>query len=247
VTAPRLRQVVLLVSDLEAAGDALGRELPLGPAHVDELVGEFGVRNVLHALGDTFVELVTPLSDDVPAARHLARHGDGVFMLVFQVGDLGAARARVDRLGVRVTWERAFDDIATIHLHPADVGVLPISLDEARPPETWRWGGPEWTGRVAAPRGEGVTGVSIAAREPGEAARRWAEVLGVRCEGTRVPLDGGAVVFHPATGRQGVTAVHLAPGAQHDRGPQAVHAAGAVFTFAPAGSPATVPSERGEA
>jgi hypothetical protein len=130
----RLRQVALVARELEPVVDDLGAVLGLEVAFRDPGVAEFGLRNAIFAIGDTFLEVVSPVRPDATAARFLERRGgDGGYMAIFQTTDLGAARARLERLGVRIVWEIAFDDIATIHLHPRDVGGAIVSLDEARP------------------------------------------------------------------------------------------------------------------
>ena len=64
----RLRQVVLVARDLEAVAGALRQPLGLGAPFHDEGVGHFGLRNAVMALGDTFVEVVSPCATARPPA-----------------------------------------------------------------------------------------------------------------------------------------------------------------------------------
>src|SRR3989441_3727031 len=102
-------------------------------------------------VGQTFLEVVSPVRDGTTAGRLLDRRGgDGGYMVILQTADLRADRARLAALGVRIVWQAELDDIATVHLHPRDLGGAIVSLDQPVPPESWRWGGPEWRGEGRA-------------------------------------------------------------------------------------------------
>jgi hypothetical protein len=176
MSALRLRQAVLVAADLDPVVARLREELGLGEPFADPGVGEFGLHNAVFAVGDTFVEVISPTQEGTAAARHLERlGGDGGYMVIFQVDDLEGARARVADLGIRVVWQIDLPDISGTHLHPADTRGALISLDRPLPPESWRWGGPGWERRATA---GGVRGVTISVREPDAVAERWGEVLG---------------------------------------------------------------------
>lgn len=195
----RLRQVVLAASELEPTVAALREALGLGDPYADPGVGLFGLRNAVMALGDQFVEVVSPVGPDTAAGRFLDRRGgaDGGYMLILQVDDLGAARRRAAGLGVRVAWEVELDDIATVHLHPAGTGGTLLSLDRPAPPESWRWAGPEWTGRAPpAPDAGALRGVTVRCAEPERVAERWGALLDLPVgPGPALTLDGGRIAF----------------------------------------------------
>ena len=198
----RFRQAVLVARDLQATVGELRDALPLGPPYHDPDVAHFGLRNAVMPLGDTFVEVVSPAQEGTAAGRQLERlGGDGGYMVMFQLEDIAAARERVARLGVRIAWEIELDDIADLHLHPSDVPGAIVALDEARPPESWRWAGPEWQ-----PAGDAaLTGATLTAVDPEALAQRWAAVLGVAADGARIALDGGELRFE-AGERDGIAA-----------------------------------------
>ena len=146
----RLRQAVLVAAELEPVASTLRSALNLNEPFRDPGVGEFGLANVVFALGDCFVEVVSPIQRDTAAGRYLARHGDGGYMVIFDLEDLQGARGRALGLGVRVIWQIDLPDISGTHLHPADMRGAIVSLDRSEPYGTWRWGGPQWTGRIGA-------------------------------------------------------------------------------------------------
>src|SRR3954469_2842499 len=99
----RLRQAVLVARDLDPVVEQLRGELPLAHPFHDPGVAHFGLRNAVMALGDTFVEVVSPQQEGTWAGRQLDRlGGDGGYMVMFQLDDIAAARERIARLGVRV-------------------------------------------------------------------------------------------------------------------------------------------------
>jgi hypothetical protein len=215
----RLRQVALAARALEPTLLALQRVLGLGEPFRDPGVAEFGLQNVVLPVGDAFLEVVSPVRADTTAGRWLDRRGgDAGYMAIFQTGDLAAARERVERLGVRIVWQVALEDAATLHLHPRDVGGAIVSIDAMQPPESWRWGGPGWRERCRAEVATGLVGVVLEAPDPEKLALRWGEVLAVRPDrdaqgGYTLPLERGTrvrVVPAEAGGEAALAAVEIA-------------------------------------
>jgi hypothetical protein len=198
----RLRQAVLVAAELEPVAAALSSALGLQEPFRDPGVGQFGLQNVVFALGDCFLEVISPTRPDTAAGRYLARHGgDGGYMALFDLEDLAGARDRAQRLGVRVVWQIDLPDIAGTHLHPADMRGAIVSLDRSDPYGTWRWGGPQWTGRTGRGAPGRLTAITLAVGDPGSVAARWGEVLGAPLLAGPPPtlrLDGGEVRFESA-------------------------------------------------
>lgn len=173
---PRLRQAVIAVRDLDPAVGLLRSRLGLGEPYADPAIDFFGLRNAVFAIGDTFLELVSPTREDTAAGRQIDRHGgDCGYMAMLQVEDAAAARERARRLGISEIFEIELDDIAEAHLHPAQIGGAIVSLSEPRPPTSWRWGGPGWSERSVA---GSVNGLTVAVRDPAAVADRWQRVAG---------------------------------------------------------------------
>jgi hypothetical protein len=187
----RLRQLVIAAAKLDVA-DVLAEVLGLGEPFLDPGVAEFGLVNRVYAIGDQFLEIVVPTALTAPAGRFRSRGGDGGYMAIFQTDDLAGARARADALNIRRVWNIDLPDISASHLHPADVGAAIVSIDEARPAGSWRWGGPDWDKRSAPGR---LTGAVITSREPEMLASRWAEALGVKAVTGVVRLSDAVLDF----------------------------------------------------
>ena len=205
---PRLRQAVVAAIDLDATAAALEQHLGVHHPFHDEGVGHFGLRNAVFALGDTFIEIVSPTREDTAAGRQIARAGgDCGYMCMFELSDADAMRARIAAAGVRIVWETTRDDIVDLHLHPKDVPGAIVALDVTNPPGSWRWAGPGWEGPAFAAQppaqgGGGLRGLTVAVADPAAAAARWAQLLGIGSSGTNLSLDGGAqtVAFVPTDG-----------------------------------------------
>lgn len=214
----RIRQIALVARDLDPVVDSLCAVLGVKVAFNDPGVAEFGLKNAVMALGEQFLEVVSPVRPDATAARYLERrHGDGGYMVILQSDDLDADRARLARVGARIVWEIAFDDIATIHLHPRDVGGAIVSLDRPVPPASWRWAGPGWEEKGRSSDARAIVGAEIQSADPHALAARWGEVLGVPVTSPagappRIDLDGGHLRFvTPGDDRgPGVTCVRVA-------------------------------------
>jgi hypothetical protein len=206
----RIRQVALVARTLEPVVDDLRAVLGLEHVFHDPGVGVFGLHNAVMPIRDQFLEVVSPLEEGTTAGRFLdKRGGDGGYMVIFQTADLAGDRGRLGRLGIRIVWEITLDDIATVHLHPRDVGGAIVSIDQPDPPPSWRWGGPEWTAAPAAGV-RAITSVTIAAAEPDVVAARWAGVLDAPAAGREIRIDGGVIRFVAAEDRtDGVVAVGL--------------------------------------
>jgi hypothetical protein len=201
----RLRQAVLVANELEPVESALREALGLGEPFRDPGVAGFGLVNGVFALGDCFLEVVSPVQEETAAGRYLDRHGEGGYMAIFDLEDLDGARERAQALGIRAVWEINLPDISTTHLHPADMRGAIVSIDQSRPAGTWRWGGPEWTGRVGRGAPGRLTGITVAVADPPAVAARWAQVLGVSAPDDGEPslaLDGSEVRFAAAGGER---------------------------------------------
>jgi hypothetical protein len=196
----RLRQAVLVAAELEPVVDQLREALGLGEPFRDPGVGLFGLENAVFALGDCFLEIVSPTEPGTAAGRYLERQGgDCGYMVMFDLEDLAGGRQRAKDSGVRTVWEIDLPDISGTHLHPADIGGAIVSIDGSKPYGSWRWGGPAWPGQIGAGGAPGrLVGVTLAVAEPTVVAARWSHVLGVPLLDGANPglgVEGGEVRF----------------------------------------------------
>jgi hypothetical protein len=159
-------------------------------------------------------------------------------MALFDIRELEQARERAQALGVRTVWRIDLPDISGTHLHPSDMRGTIVSLDRSLPYGSWRWGGPDWTGRAASGPPGRLTGITVAVADPKAAAVRWGEVLGVPVQDSaqpRLALDGGEVRFVECGegGPEGVVEISVAVPETVRGGRDRILAGAARITLAP--------------
>lgn len=204
MSLPRLRQFVFVATDLEA-GNVLQQVLDLGEPFHDPGVEQFGLKNSVYAIGDQFIEIIVPTRADATAARFLERNGEGGYMVIMQVDDMEAARKRIDDNGMRRVWNIDLEDISASHIHPTDVGGAIVSLDEARPASSWRWGGEGWEDRA----GQGaIEAIIMESPNPDALADKWAAATGATRAPDAIELEDSDIVFAEGE-REGILMLSL--------------------------------------
>lgn len=231
----RLRQIALVAADLAAVEQQVTDTLGVELCFRDPGVGEFGLHNALFPIGDTFLEVVSPVTEGTTAGRLLTkRGGDGGYMVLLQTDDVDAVRARLDELGVRIVYVAKGHAITGLHVHPKDVGAAILSIDESDPAEDWEWAGPAWRDHVRTATVTTIDAVEIQVEDPAAVAARWGEVLDrAPAEGgTTIELDEGRIRFVAATdGRgEGVSGVDVVA-ADRSKAGTTVEVGGARFRF----------------
>lgn len=199
MTLPRIRQLVFASyhhTDIATLRDVLG----LSDGFVDPGVAEFGLTNGVFAIGDQFLEVVVPTEENTAAGRFLDRtKGTGGYMAIFQTDDLAGVRARADAEKIRRVWNIDLPDISASHLHPGDIGAAIVSVDEARPAKSWRWGGPNWQDES---KPGALSRLDVTAIDPAQMSRRWGKVLnivptGIGHDTFELVMSSGSIRFLP--------------------------------------------------
>jgi len=98
----RVHHFTIATRDAQAARATF--ETLLGAQASDaQAIPAFGVQALQVALGDTALEIVSPLDTDSAVMRFLERKGEGFYNLALEVEDLDAAVAELAARGVRVS------------------------------------------------------------------------------------------------------------------------------------------------
>ncbi len=98
-TVGHLDHVGIAVTSVEEALAVFGRLLDVPETPIIE-VPEVGLRAALVAQGQTRIEFLEPLDPDGPIGRFIARHGEGLHHIAFQVDDIDAKLAQLKALDV---------------------------------------------------------------------------------------------------------------------------------------------------
>ena len=101
VLLTEIDHVAIAVNDLEAA---IGYYRDTFGAEVDhrEVVESDGVEEALLKVADSYVQLLTPVSDDSPVAKYLERKGEGLHHVGYRVDDCATALEAVKAQGGRL-------------------------------------------------------------------------------------------------------------------------------------------------
>ncbi len=111
--------------------EALGLELEA----IEAVPGE-GVRVAILRAGESRIELLEPLGEQSPIARHLERRGEGLHHLTIEADDLDTALERASDAGAEVLGGGARPGAGgkrVAFLHPRSCGGVLIELSEALP------------------------------------------------------------------------------------------------------------------
>ena len=173
----RLRQVALVVHDLEAGIADVQRHLEVDVCFRDPGVAEFGLRNALFRIGDQFLEIVSPITAGTTAGRLLEKMGgDCGYMALFEVDDLDRRMRHLADHGVRTVWQGDFRQIRGRHLHPKDTGGTLVSIDQPEMPGDWHWAGPNWRDAPRSGIASAITGITLASADPERLRDRWQQL-----------------------------------------------------------------------
>ena len=128
----RVDHIGVAVEDLDAAIALHERDYGMALVH-REVIDEQGVEAVLLDVGENHVELLSPLGEETPVGRFLAKRGPGLHHVAYQVADIDAALAGLRDAGVRMIDEQPRTGIRASRvafLHPSASGGVLTELVE---------------------------------------------------------------------------------------------------------------------
>jgi len=130
----RIHHIGIAVDDIEAAGERYATTLGIPPGGVED-VPQARTTVQFFPVGESRVELIAPMGEDSPVAKHLQRRGPGVHHICLEVDDLPAEVARLRDAGM----DFVTDGIQTgahgariIFLHPRSTGGVLIELQQSQ-------------------------------------------------------------------------------------------------------------------
>jgi len=198
----RLRQLVIATSEIDLLADSICDLFELKITFSDPELIVFGLQNVLIPLGDTFLELVTPVEENTSAERFLKkRRGDGGYMVIVDSVDLEKERKRLENAKLDIVWyeNRRSNDIhgQSLHLHPKQVGGAILSIDNMNPLSSWLWAGREWEKDINKSLVSHLSGVNICSPNPDRLLSNWETALGKKRSigGNSIELEGSNINF----------------------------------------------------
>lgn len=96
----RIHHVAFVVTDIDDSREILETAYGLNCTGTNDAEHRerYGIHAAFFRAGDSWLELISPVTDEGWAADHLAAHGEGFFHIAYEVDDL---RKRVDELKAR--------------------------------------------------------------------------------------------------------------------------------------------------
>lgn len=210
VALPAIRQLVFLAADLESTIAAARQHLGLKPGINDaEGMARLGFIHEVLTIDQTFLEFTAPLSDDTMPGRLVARRGDIGYMVVIQVADVEATKARAAELGMKPVFEEPYEGHSITQWHPRSFGTL-AEFDQIRPPETWHMA-PRIFEHGSTEVVQDVSAIELAVSDPLAMAALWAAMLDVPVapDGASLELSGCTARFVQTEANAGLVAVEL--------------------------------------
>jgi hypothetical protein len=193
----RLRHVVLATGDLHDTLSRLRDEFDVAPGIADkEAMAEFGLAHEVLRLGETYLEVLSPLQGEAEstAARFLRRNGgDGGYMVDLQVPELDSTLGRMAAFGISPVLRDTYEGSAISQYHPRDFSTL-LEVDQVDAPKDWHWDG-HFADSISDGEVLGVVAVEIVTTDAEAMARRWSEVFELELDGTVVTTDNALVRF----------------------------------------------------
>jgi methylmalonyl-CoA/ethylmalonyl-CoA epimerase len=116
--------VGVAVSSLDAGIALYAGTFGLELAH-REVVEDQGVEAALLEVGESHVELLSPLGDDTPVGKFIAKRGTGLHHVAYRVEDINRTLAQLNDEGVRMIDEvarRGIRDSLVAFVHPSATG-----------------------------------------------------------------------------------------------------------------------------
>ncbi len=124
------------VEDLDSAIESYSKQLGM-PIQHRETVSEQGVEAVLLGVGESHVELLTPLGPDTPVGKYLAKRGPGIHHIAYRVDDIETEIEKLKAAGMKMIDEsprQGICDTKVAFVHPGSVGGVLTEL--VQPPNT---------------------------------------------------------------------------------------------------------------
>lgn len=126
----KINHIAIAVKDVEASSRLFGEVLGFSGGGI-EVFDNFEVKVAFFAIGDVKIELVEPLNPDGGVAKFLAKRGEGIHHIAFEVDDVAAALDHYKSKGVRLINERpepGANDTLVAFLHPKSTGGVLVEI-----------------------------------------------------------------------------------------------------------------------
>ncbi|MDR0228153.1 MAG: methylmalonyl-CoA epimerase [Flavobacteriaceae bacterium] len=126
----KIEHIGIAVKDLEAS-NALFEKLFGAPAYKQETIESEGVSTSFFMNGPNKIELLEATNEDSPIAKFIAKKGEGIHHIAFDVEDIEAEVKRLSAEGfvlLNETPKKGADNKLVVFLHPKSTNGVLIEL-----------------------------------------------------------------------------------------------------------------------
>ena len=128
----KIDHIGIAVADLESAIEKYTEITGRSAAH-KEIVSEHKVATAFFPVGETRLELLTGIDADSPISRFIARRGEGIHHICFEVEDLVGVKASMSAQGLQFienVSEQGAGGSKVAFIHPKSTGGILMELVE---------------------------------------------------------------------------------------------------------------------
>lgn len=227
---PTIRQVVLLVPELEPALAEFRKTFGFTRGTKSDGITKWGFEHEVFTFGDSFLEICAPLAADSHPGRLMERRGAMGYMVVVQVDDLEAVIAKAAVQEIKPLFAEDLDGNAISQWHPKAFGTL-VEFDQVNPHDSWHYA-PRVFEASCTEVARDVVGAVLAVADPAAMAATWSTVLGAPLiNPTTLDLQRTTLTLVQAVGaKSGLVEIELEP-TDPSRVGETIHLSGVDFTF----------------
>jgi hypothetical protein len=178
----RLRQICLVVSELEPVVADIAAIMGLTVCYRDGNVEKYGLVNALLPVDTILLEVVSPFRAGTAAGRFIEKSGGrGGYMAIFCCDDPDARAKAANEMGVRTANVITHPPYYGVQLHPRDCRAAFIELNHTDGSDDvlglYPPAGPDWQQCIRKDVTQALTGVEMQSPDPVGLAEHWGRIL----------------------------------------------------------------------
>ncbi|TRZ46014.1 methylmalonyl-CoA epimerase [Robertkochia solimangrovi] len=130
----KIEHIGIAVKNLEESNKVYSALLNIAPYKEEEVISE-GVKTSFFEIGQSKIELLEATNPDSPIAKFIARKGEGIHHIAYEVTDIRSEVKRLQEAGFEIineTPKAGADNKWVVFLHPRSTNGVLIELCQER-------------------------------------------------------------------------------------------------------------------
>ncbi len=130
----KIEHIGIAVKDLEKSNDLYSKLLNSSPYKLEEVASE-GVKTSFFQVGESKIELLEASNEDSAIAKFIAKKGEGIHHIAYDVEDIYAEMDRLKKEGFQLLNEKpkhGADNKLVCFVHPKSAGGVLVELCQER-------------------------------------------------------------------------------------------------------------------